>query len=68
MSSNITLILATEYTVKDVIGSLKSDQQKSPHTKDEKSISKDTEKDMALNKLTSLDKSRSYSKLKYKTQ
>ena len=45
-----------------MIGNLKPDQQKSSHTEFEKPISKDTEKDMALNKLTSLDRSRSSSR------
>ena len=53
---------ATEDTVKDVIGNLKTGQQKTSHTKYEKPISKYSEKDMALNKLSSLDKSRSYSR------
>ena len=58
MSSNIPFVPATEYTVKDVIGNFKTDQQKASHTKNEKSISKDLEKDMA----TSLEKSRSSSR------
>ena len=62
MSSNITLIHPTEDTVKYVIGNLKTDQQKASHTKYENPISKDTEKYMASNKWTSLDKSRSSSR------
>ena len=58
MSSDIPFVPATENMVKDVIGNLKTDQQKASHTKNEKSISKDPEKDMA----TSLDKSRSSSR------
>ena len=45
-----------------MIGNLKPDQQKSSHTEFEKPISKDTEKDMALNKLISLNKSGSSSR------
>ena len=56
MSSNNPLIRPKEDTVKDVIGNLKIDQQKASHTKFEKPIIKDTEKDMAWNKLTLLDK------------
>ena len=59
MYSNIPLIPETEDTVKDVIGNLKKDQQKASHTKNEKPISKYSEKYMALNQLTLLDKSRS---------
>ena len=59
MSYNNPLIHPKEDRVKDVIGNVKIDQQKASHTEFEKPIVKDTEKDMALNKLTSLDKSRS---------
>ena len=58
MSSNNPLIHPKEDPVKDVIGNLKTEQQKASHTEFENPISKDTEKYMALNKLTSLDKSR----------
>ena len=61
MSSNIPLILTTEDTVKDVIGNLKTDQQEASKTKNEKPIRNDSDKHMALNKLTSLDKSGSSS-------
>ena len=57
ISSNIPLIQTTEDTVKDVIGNLKTDQQKASNTDYKNPKSKDSEKDMALNKLTSLDKS-----------
>ena len=57
MYSNIPLIPATEDRVKAVIDNFKTDQQKASHTKYENPISKDSEKDMSLNKLTSLDKS-----------
>ena len=56
MSSNIPLIPTTEVTVKDVIGNLKTDQQEASQTENEKPIRNDSEKYMALNKLTSLDK------------
>ena len=52
MSSNNPLIQTKEDTVKDAIGNLKIDQQKASHTEFENPISKDTEKDMAFNKLT----------------
>ena len=52
MSSNIPLIPATEETVKEVIGDFKTDQQKASKTEDEKPISNDSDKDMALNKLS----------------
>ena len=54
MSSNIPLIRPKEDMVKDVLGNLKTDQQKASHTELEKPISKDIEKDMVLNRLTSL--------------
>ena len=62
MSSNSPLIQLKEDTVRDVIGNLKTDWQKASHTEFENPISKNTEKYMALNKLTSLDKSRSSSR------
>ena len=61
MSYNITMIPATEDTVKDVIGDLKTDKQEAPQTKNEKPIINDSDKDMALNKLISLDNSMSSS-------
>ena len=64
MSSNILLIPTTENTVKEVIGNLKTDQQEASQTENEKPISNDSDKDMELNKLTSLDKSRSSSRVK----
>ena len=45
-----------------MIGNLKTDQQKASHTEFEKRTSKDIEKNMALIKLTSLDKSMSSSR------
>ena len=62
MSSNNPLIHPKEDMVKEVIGNLKTDQQKASHKKIERPISKDTYKDMALNKLTSLVKSWSSSR------
>ena len=62
MSSNIPLIKPTEDQIQDDIGNLKTDKQKSSDSYFEKPISEDIEKDMALNKLTSLDKSRSSSR------
>ena len=62
MSSKIPLIKPTEDQIKDAIGNFKTDKQKASDSHFEKPISEDIEKDMALNKLTSLDKSRSYSK------
>ena len=62
MPSNIPLIHTKEDQIKDTIGNLKADKQKASHSDFEKPISEDIEKDMALNKFTPLDKSRSYSK------
>ena len=62
MSPNIPLIPATEDLVKDLIGNLKTDQQEASRTENENPISNDSEKYMALNKLTSLDKSMSSSR------
>ena len=45
-----------------MIGNLKTDQQKASHKEPEKPIRKYKEKNMELNKLTSLDKSRSASR------
>ena len=61
MSSNNPFIPTTEDMVKDVIGNLKTDQQKASQTENENPIRSDSDKDMELNKLTSLDKSRSSS-------
>ena len=58
MSSNNPLIPTIQDTVKDVISNFKSDQQEASQTENENTISKDSNKDMVLNKLTSLDKSR----------
>ena len=59
MSSNNPLVPTTEDTVKDVIGNLKTDKQEASQTKNKKPIRNESYKDMALNKLTSLDKSSS---------
>ena len=62
MSSKIPLIKPAEDQIKDDIGNFKTDKQKASYSYFENPIREDTEKDMALNKLTSLDKSRSSSK------
>ena len=62
MSSNIPLINPTEDKIQDDIGNLQTEKQKASDSYSEKPLSKDKEKDMALNKLPSLDKSRSSSK------
>ena len=59
MSSNIPLIKPTEDQIQDGIDNLKTDKQKASYSYFEKPLSEDKEKDMDLNKLTSLDKSRS---------
>ena len=59
MSSNILLINPTEDRIKDDVGNLKTDKQKVSDSYFENPISEYIEKYMALNKLTSLDKSRS---------
>ena len=56
MYSNIPLITATGNTVKDMIGNLKTDQQEATQTKNKKPITNDSDKDLELNKLTSLNK------------
>ena len=61
MSYNITMIPATEDTVKEVIGDLKTDKKDAYKTKNKNPILNESDKDMVLNKSTSLDKSRSYS-------
>ena len=62
MSSNIPLINPTEDKIQDDIGNLKTEKQKASDSYSEKPLSKDKEKDMALNKFPSLDKSKSSSK------
>ena len=64
MYSNNPLIHTTKDTVKDVIGNLKTDKQEASKTENEKPISNESYKDMALNTLTSLDKPRSSSRTK----
>ena len=61
MSSNIPSIQPKEEKIKDAIGNLKTDK-KASDSDFKNSISEDTEKDIVLNKLTSLDKPRSYSR------
>ena len=62
MSSNIPLINPTEDKIQDNIGNFQTEKQKASDSYSEKPLSKDKEKYMALNKLPSLDKSRSSSK------
>ena len=62
MSFNNPLASTTKYKVKEVIGSLKTDKQEASKTENKNLISNEPEKDMALNKLSSLDKSRSFSR------
>ena len=62
MSTNIPLIKPTEDQIQDYIGNLKIGKQKASYSYFEKPLRKDEEKYMALNKLPSLDKSRSSSK------
>ena len=62
MSSNIPLINPREDKIQDNIGNLKTEKQKASDSYSENPLSKYKEKDMALNKLPSLDKSRSSSK------
>ena len=62
MSSNIPLIQTKEDQIKDAISNLKTEKPKASDPYFENPISKDIVKYMALNKLTSLDKSRSSQK------
>ena len=59
MSSNILLIDSTENQIIDDIGNLKTNKQKASYSYFENPIIKGIEKDVALNKLTLLDMSRS---------
>ena len=59
---NITLIQPKEYQIKDLIGNLKTDKQKASDSDFEKPKSENIEKYMALNKITSLNKSGSSSR------
>ena len=61
MSSNIPLINPTEDKIQYNIGNLKTEKQKASDSYSENPLIND-KKDMALNKLPSLDKSRSSSK------
>ena len=62
MSSNIPLINQTEDKIQDDIGNFQTEKEKASDSYSEKPLSKDKEKDMALNKLPLLDKSNSSSK------
>ena len=64
MSSNISLIKPIEDQIQDYIGNLKTDKQKASDSYFGNPLIKDKERDMALNKLPSLDKSGSTSKTK----
>ena len=56
------MIHPKEDQIKDAIVNLKTDEQKASESDYEKPISEDTENNMELNKLTSLDKSNSSSR------
>ena len=62
MFSNIPLINPTEDKIQDNIGNLQTEKQKASQSYSEKPLSKDKDKDMAQNKVPSLDKSGSASK------
>ena len=62
MSYNIPLTNPIKDKIQDGIGNLQTEKEKSSDSYSEKPLSKDKEKYMALNKLPSLDKSRSSSK------
>ena len=62
MSSNIPLINPTEDKIQDNIGNLQTEKQKASESYSEKTLSKDKDKDIAQNKVPSLDKSGSASK------
>ena len=66
MSSNNSLIKPIEDPIQDDVGNLKTDKRKSSDEYFENPSSEDKEKYMALNKLPSLDKSRSSSKTETK--
>ena len=62
MSSNNPLVPTTVETVKEVIGNLKTDKEQASKTKNENPISNKSNKEMTLDKSSSLDKSRSSSR------
>ena len=62
MYSNNPLVPTTEETVKKVIGNLKTEKLKAYQTKNKNPISNESNKDIILNKSSSLDKSRSSSR------
>ena len=62
MSSNNPLVPTTEYTFKEVIDNLKVYKQEVSQTKNKKPIINESDKNMELNKLSSLNKSRSSSR------
>ena len=62
MSSNIPLINPTEDKIQDDIGNFQTEKQKASESYYEKPLRDYKEEDIALNKITSLDKSMSSSK------
>ena len=58
MSSNNPLVPTIEYMVKEVISNLETEKPQASQTKNKMTINNESDKDMAFNKLTSLDKSR----------
>ena len=62
MYYNIPLINPAEDKIQDDIGNLQTERKKASESYSEKTLSKYKEKDIALNKVTSLDKSGSFSK------
>ena len=62
MSYNIPLINPKKDKIQDNIGNLQTEKQKSSESYSEQPLSKDKEKEMAHNKVPSLDKSGSASK------
>ena len=59
MSSNKPLVPTTEEMVKEVVSNMETDKPRASQTKNKNSISNASNKFMALNKSSSLDKSRS---------
>ena len=62
MSFNIPLINPAEDRIQDYIGNLQTEKKKASESYFEKPLIKDKDKDMAQNKVPSLDKSGSASK------
>ena len=68
MSYNIPLINPTEDNIKDYTCNFQIEKQKASESYSEKPLSKEKEKDMALNKVSSLDEYGSSQKAEQKTQ